>query len=74
MSAQNAAPDKAASDVSPGNANLPRVPELRPFGLRREVKEAMVHFSRRRHRIDPKNLLLIADNLGLYRSAMKTTK
>jgi hypothetical protein len=50
------------------------VPELRPFGLRGEIKETVIHFSRRTHRIVPKNLFLIGHNLWLYQGAMTRTK
>ena len=70
---QHAAPDKVTRDIPSGNEDLPRVPELRPFGLRGEIKEAMI-FSRRTHHIVPKNLFLIGHNLWLYQRAMTRTK
>ena len=71
---QHAAPDDMTRDIPSGNEDLPRVPELRPFGPRGEIKETMIHFSRRTHRIVPKNLFLIGHNLWLYQGAMTRTK
>ena len=48
--AQHAAPDKVTSDIPSGNEDPPRVPELRPFRLRGEIEETVIHFSRRTHR------------------------